>query len=147
MKSDLVFEYIEKIRQHFIIDIRAKMANGSIQQMQVVAQALGFQFKVGIRVSRGIELCFSAAVFHIDAINILHQLERFVLTDKLMQSSAKLIGDIVFSVRKRTSASKTRHNGTMRAPDTFGDFFSVNRTMPLLQWLSGLKYSDFQLRP
>ena len=63
-----------------------------------------------------------------------------------MQRSAKLIGDIVLSVGECTCATESSYNGTLFTSDTLGDFFPVNRTMPLLQRLSGLKYTDFQLR-
>ena len=48
MKIYLVFQVIKEMGQHLVVDIRAKMADGGIQQVQVVAQALGFQFQVSI---------------------------------------------------------------------------------------------------
>ena len=48
MKIYLVFQVIKEMGQHLVVDIRAEMADGGIQQVQVVAQALGFQFQVSI---------------------------------------------------------------------------------------------------
>ena len=46
----------------------------------------------------GIELCAFAAVFQIDLIHIMHQIQGLFFADILVQGAAKVIGDIIFSI-------------------------------------------------
>lgn len=59
----------------------------------------------------GVELGALAAVFHVDLIHILHQLQRLLFADVLVEGAAELIGDVILSVGKGTGAAEAVHNG------------------------------------
>ena len=102
----LVLQFPVQIAKNNIIDIRPQMTHLGIQQMQTVLQA-GFP-DCGVR--SGIELCSLPAVFQIDLIHIAHQLQGPGLTHMLMQASAEIIGNIVFSIGKSACAAEPAHD-------------------------------------
>ena len=77
IKVDLVLHLRIQIFQHNIIDICTKMTNRGIQQIQFVLQTKLFQ----VRSCGGVHLCSLSAIFHIDLVHILHQLNRLCLAD------------------------------------------------------------------
>ena len=59
---------------------------------------------------RRIELRALATITHIDLINILHQFERLFLANILIKRTAKIICNIIFSIRKCACTTKPAHD-------------------------------------
>ena len=93
----------------------------------------------------GIQLASLASVAHIDLIYIVHQLQRLLLTDILKEGAAKVVGNIIFAVRKRTGTAESTHNATALAADTGFYLLAINRTVALMQAMTCFKYGDLQL--
>jgi len=79
-------------------------------------------------------------------IYIFHQLCGCILADMLVQSSAKLIGDIIFSVGESACTAKSLHDRTGFAVDTGFYFLSVDGTFSFFQRMTGFKNRDLFLR-
>ena len=117
------------------------MTNGGVEQIQLILQTELFQ----VRACCGVHLCALTAVFHIDLIHILHQLDCLCLADIFIQSSAKIIGDIVLSVRESACTAKPAHDRTALALDTALYLLSVNRAAPPVKRMPCLEHCDFYL--
>ncbi len=85
-----------------------------------------------------------AAVSHIDFIDVVHQFQSFFLSDMLVKSTAEIIRNIIFTVRKRSGASEAAHNRAMLASYTAFYFNTVDRAMSLFKRISGLEYSNLE---
>ena len=110
--------------------------------MQVILHTLLLKATPG----RGIQSCPLTTVSHINLIHIAHQFQCLRLADILKQRTAKVVGDIVLAVRKRTGAAKSAHDGTGITPDTTLDLLSVDGTFPPAQFVSRLEQRNLQLR-
>ena len=64
----LILQVVVEVLQDHIVDIRAQMADGGIQQLQLVLDAELFELGAG----GGVELGSLAAEAHIDVIHIMH---------------------------------------------------------------------------
>ena len=122
-----------EVFQHHIIDVRAQMAHGSIQQIQLVLDAELFEPGTG----GGEEPGALAAVGHVDFVHITHQLQGVLFTDVLVQAAAEVVGDVIFSVGKRARAAEAAHDGTAFAADAGFDFFAVDGAAALFQGMAG----------
>ena len=131
-----------QVTQNNVVDIRAQMAHGGIQQMQVILHTAGFQAGTG----GGVQLGALSAEGQVDLIHIFHQFQGRLFTDVLIQGAAKVIGDVVFAVGKGACAAEAAHNGAIFAVDAGFDLVSVNGTAALFQLVAHFKHSDLQLR-
>ena len=104
------------------------MTHRSVQKLQLILQA--DLLKLGP--CGRIHLRLFAAVAGVDIIHIAHQLKGLLLADVFKKGSAKIIGDIVFSVRKCTCAAKAVHNGTGFTFYAGFYFLAVDGAMPVL---------------
>ena len=138
----MVFHCIIQIFKNNIIDICSEMTYGCIQKIQFILQTELLELSSCCR----IELCSLSAIFHIDIVYIFHQFNGFVFSDMLVQCSAKIIGDIIFSIGECTCATKAAHNRTSLTVDTVFDFFAVNRTFSFFKRISLFKNSHFVIR-
>ena len=118
----LILQIVIQVFQHHIVDVRAQMADGGIQQMQVVLDAGLLELGAG----GGVELGTRAAVAHVDFVHIAHQLQGLTLADILKERAAKVVGNVVFSVGEGTGAAETAHNGAGFAADAGLYLFSVD---------------------
>ena len=142
IKFHFILQFIEKILQNHIVDIGSQVAYRSIQKVQTVLHTDLFESGS----CRRIQLCSLSAVEQIDLIHVLHQFDSRLFTDMFVQSAAKIIGDVIFSVRKCTSSAETAHDGTALTVDTGLDLHTVDRTFSLIQHVTGLKDSHLQFR-
>ena len=138
----MIFHCIIQILQNNIVDICSEMTYGRIKKVQFVLQAKFFEFGPSCR----IKLCSLSAVFHIDIVYIFHQLNSFALADMFIQCSAKVIGDIIFSIRECTCAAETAHDRASLTVDTVFNLFAVDRTFSFFKRISLFKNSHFVIR-
>ena len=141
-KVDLFLQLGVEIFQDHIVDIGAQVANGSVQQVQVVLHAQLLELGAG----SGIQLAAVAAVLHVDLVHIVHQLQGLLLADVLVQSAAEIIGDIVFAIGEGTCAAETAHDGAARAVNAGLDLLAVDGTAAVGQSVAGFEDSDLQGR-
>ena len=118
------------------------MPDGSIQQVQVILNTEGFKPAAG----GGIELCSRAAVAKIDLVHIAHQIQSLLFADIFIQRSAKIIGNVIFSIRERACSAKAAHNTTAFAADAGFHLLPIDGTAPLAQGMACFKDSNLQLR-
>ena len=138
----MIFHRIVQILKNNIVNICSEMAYGRIQKIQFVLQAEFFKFGSCCR----IKLCSLSAVFHIDIVYVFHQLNSFALADMFIQCSAKIIGDIIFSIRECTSAAETAHDRTSLTVDTVFNLFAVDRAFSFFERISLFKNCHFVIR-
>jgi len=110
--------------------------------MQIVLHTQLFEFCTG----GGIELGAFAAVGHVDLVNVAHQLQRFCLAEILVKRTAKIVGNVVFSVGKSACAAESAHDRAAFAGNAGLDPDTVNGTFAVFQRVSGLKDGDLQFR-
>ena len=142
VKRDLFFQVGVEIFQHHVVDVGAEVAHRGVQQMQIVLHTQLFEFCTG----GGIELGAFAAVGHVDLVNVAHQLQRFCLAEILVKRTAKIVGNVVFSVGKSACAAKSAHDRAAFAGNAGLDPDTVNGTFAVFQRVSGLKDGDLQFR-
>ena len=99
-----------------------------------------------LTVCGGIKPGSFTAMHQVQFIYIFHQLCGCILADMLVQSSAKLIGDIIFSVGKSTCTAKSLHDRAGFAVDTGFYFLSVDGTFSFFQRMTCFKNRDLFLR-
>ena len=109
--------------------------------MQVMLDALGLKPRTG----SCIKFCAFAAEFQIDLVDIFHQIQGLFLADVLIERAAKIVGNIVFTIRESAGAAKAAHNAAAFAVDTGLDFVTVDGAFPLFQGMARLKNSYAQL--
>ena len=141
-KLHFVLEIIIEIFQNHIVDIRAQVPDGGIQQVQVVLNAKGLKPAAG----GGIELCSRTAIAKVDLVHIAHQIQSLLFADIFIQRSAKIIGNVIFPVRESACTAKAAHNAAAFAANTGFHLLSIDGTVPLAQRMARLKYSNLQLR-
>ena len=88
-----------------------------------------------------------AAMDQIDPVYILHQLNGLFPADIFIESAAEIIGDIILAIGESAGAAESIHDGTGLAADAACDLVPVNRALPFLQHVAGLKDRDLQIRP
>ena len=131
-----------EVLQHHIVDVRSQMPHGGVQQVQVVLQTQ----LLDAGVAGGVELGALPAVFHVDLIHILHQLQRLLFADVLVEGAAELIGDVILSVGEGAGAAEAVHNGAGGAVNAAFDLHTVNGTAAALQRVAGFKQRQLQVR-
>ena len=142
VEIDLRLELGEEVFQHDEVDICAEMADGGVEQVEAALQAARLEGAV----RGGVELCARTAVRDVDLVHIIHQLQRLLFADVLIERAAEVISDVVLAVGERTCAAEAVHDRTGRAADAVLHVLAVNGALALFQRLSLLKYGDFQLR-
>ena len=75
----------------------------------------------------------------IDLINIIHQINCLFTADMLVQRTAEIIRNVVFSIGESACSAKSTHDRTGRTFDTGFHLLAVNRTTALLQRIARLK--------
>ena len=139
----LVLQFIVEVREHLVVDVRAQVPDGGIEQVQPVLQAFSLQPGGG----GGIELGLCAAMGSIDRVHVFHQFDRLVLADELVERAAEGVGNVVFPIREGAGAAEARHDGTVFAVDAFGDLFAVDGAFALFQRIARLEDGDLHVRP
>ena len=69
---------------------------------------------------------------HVDVIYILHQLSSSLLTNIFVQSTAKIIGNVIFTIRECASAAETAHNRAGLTLNAGFHLFTVDWAVTLL---------------
>ena len=142
VEIDLWFQLGKEIFQHYKIDVRSKVPDRRIEQMQIALQAASLERAVG----RGIQPCVLPAVADVDRIDVVHQFHGLLFADIFIKRAAEIVRQVVFSVRKRPRAAEAVHDRTRRTADAVLDRFAVNGTFAFFERLSLFKHSDFLLR-
>ena len=83
---------------------------------------------------------------HVDGIHIVHQLQRLLFADMFVQRAAEVVGDIVFTVRKRACAAESAHDRAAFAVDTGFDLLAVDGTFALFEAVTRLEYRCLEAR-
>jgi GMP synthase PP-ATPase subunit len=94
---------------------------------------------------RAIKFSSLATELQIYIVNVAHKIKRLIFADIFIQGTAKIIGDIIFSVGKRTRAAKSAHNRAALASDTVFDFFAIYGAMPFIESVTSLEYRYLQI--
>ncbi len=142
VKVHMLLQLGIQVLQYLVVDVRAQMADGGVQQVEVVLQAQPLEAAVG----GGVQLCARAAARHVDVVHIAHQLHGLLLADVFVQRPAELVGQIVLAVGERARAAEAVHNGTGPAVDAGLHLVAVNGTVPLLQRIARLQHGHLPLR-
>ena len=132
-----------QVLKDLVVDVRAQVPHGSVQQVQIVLQAQPLEAAVG----GGVELRPRAAAGHVDVVHIVHQLHGLLLADVLVQCAAELVGQVIFAVGERARAAEAVHNGAGLAVDAGLHLVAVDGTVPLFQRVASLQHSHLPLRP
>ena len=138
----MIFHCIIKIFKNYIIDICSQMTHRSIQKIQFILQTEFLELRSCCRIKFG----SLTAIFHINIIYIFHQFNCLALANMLVQRSAKIIGNIIFSIRKCACAAKSAHNRASLTIDTVFYLFAVNRTFSFLKGISLFENCHFTVR-
>ena len=94
IKIHLFLQLRIQIFQNQIVNICTQMAYRCIQKMKVMLNTFFFKLGTGSR----IQLRSCPAITQINIIYIIHQIKSLLLTNILVQSTAKIIGNIVLSI-------------------------------------------------
>ena len=137
-KLHLILQIRIQISKHDIVDSRPQMTYRCIKQMQIILNA----YRLEPCTRRRIELRALATITHIDLINIFHQFERLFLANILIKRTAKIICNIIFSIRKCACTTKPAHDWAALTADTVFHLISINRAMPFVQCMSCFKHSN-----
>ena len=106
--------------------------------MQVITQRFGTDSAV-----------FSAEIFArrtvaaVQLINVVNQINNFVMGQVFIQPAAKLRCKIIFAVRKRTGAAEPAHNIAGHAAQAVVYLFLRQRAFALLNGVSFLQNNHF----
>ena len=138
---DLVLQVVVKIFKNYIVDICSEMTHRSIKKMKVILNAKGLETGA----CGAVKLTSLAAIAHIYLIHVVHQIKRVLFADVFVQSSAEIVGDVVFTVGECSRTAKAAHNRTALTADTGLDLFSVNRATALVESVSRLEHRNLQL--
>ena len=71
----------------------------------------------------GIQFGVFCSMCGIDMIHIVHQIQSGLSSNMFIKSTAEIIGNVVFTVRKSAGASKSAHNSAGFTFDAGGYFF------------------------
>ena len=138
-----LFQLAVEIFQHHVVDVGAQVADGGVQQVEVVLQAQLFH----LGVAGGVQLCALAAVFHVDFVHVFHQFQGRRLADVLMEGAAELVGDVILAVGEGAGAAEAVHNGAGGALDAALHLHAVDGAVAAGEGMARLKEGDFQLGP
>ena len=138
----LVLQFFINIFQNDIVHIRSQMANGCVQQGELVLHTNLLE----LGAHGGVLLRIPAALGAVDFIHVIHQLQGLLPADVLVQRPAKIIGNVVLSVGERSGAAEAVHNGASRAVDAGFYILSVDGTFSLLQRISLFENAHLQFR-
>ena len=142
IKVHMVFHCIVHIFQNNVVDVCSQMTYRCIQKIQLVLKAEFLEFGSCC----GIKFGSFSTVFHVNVIYIFHQVNGFFFADMLIQSTTKIIGDIIFSIRKCSCATETAHNRTSLTVDACFYLFSINWTFSLFKRISLFKNCHLAVR-
>ena len=97
-----------------------------------------------LRTGGGIELGALTAVEHVDLVDIVHQLERLLLADVLIERAAEVVGEVVFAVGEGARAAEAAHDRAALAADAALDLLAVDGTAALVETVARLEHGDLQ---
>ena len=117
------------------------MADGGVEQIQLILDAELFELRAG----GGVELRALAAVGHVDLVNVVHEIERLLFADVLVQRAAKVVGDVIFAVGERARAAETAHDRAALAADAGFDLVAVDGAVALFKAVAGFEHGDAQI--
>ena len=138
----LVLQLGVEVFQHLIVDVGTQMADGGVQQVEIVLQTQPLEAAVG----GGVQLCARAAVGHVDVVHIAHQIHGLLLADIFVQGAAEGVGEIILTVGKRARAAEAVHNGAGLTVDAGLHLHAVDGTAALLQRVARLQHGHLPLR-
>ena len=141
VEVDLVLEQVIEVREHDEVHVRAEMADGGVEQVELILDAELFELRAG----GGVELRALAAVGHVDLVDIVHEIERLLFANVLVQRAAEVVGDVVFAVGKCARAAETAHDRAALAADAGLDLVAVNGAVALFKAVTGLEHGDAQV--
>ena len=137
---DLLLQLLIEVFQHNEVDVRAEMADGGIEQVELVLDAELFETGAG----GGVEFGARAAVGHVDLVDIVHQLERLLLADVLVERAAEVVRDVVLPVGERARAAEAAHDRAGLAFDARFHALAVDGTAALGERMARLENGDLQ---
>ena len=135
IEVDVILQVVIQVLEDSIVNICAQMTDRCIQQVEIVLQALTLE----LAPCGGVEASALAAVCHVDLVHIVHQLQRLVLADVLIESAAELVGDVIFTVGESACTAKAVHNGAGLALDAGLDLHAVDGALALMEGIARLK--------
>ena len=137
---DLLLQLLIEVFQHDKIDVRAEMTHRRVQQIQLILNAELLK----ARPRRGVELRALAAVRHVDLVHIVHQLQRLLLADVLVERAAEVVRDVVLPVGERARAAEAAHDRAGLAFDARFHALAVDGTAALGERMARLENGDLQ---
>ena len=132
----------EQVLEDHVVDIRAQVPDGGVQQVELVLDAQLLETGAG----GGIELGPLAAEGHVDGVHVLHEIQGLPLADVLVEGAAEIVGDVVLAVGEGPRAAEAGHDGAGPALDAGLDLVPVDGAAPLLQGVPLLKHGHPLLR-
>ena len=141
VEVDMLLQLGVQVLQHLVVDIRAQMPHGGVQQVEIVLQAQTLEAAV----RRGVQLGAGAAAGHVDLVHVAHELHGLLLADVLIQCAAELVGQVILAVGEGAGAAEAVHDGTGLAVDAGLDLIAVDGTVPLLQRVARLQHRHLPL--
>ena len=96
-----------------MVDVGAQMPHRCIEQLELMLQA-GLLER---RVCRGVQLGSRSSVTEVDLVHVLHEAGGLLLANVLVKVAAKVVGDVVLSVREGPRTAKAAHDGAALAVD------------------------------
>ena len=69
---------------------------------------------------------------HVDLIHVFHKLSSCLFANVFVQSAAKIIGNVVFTIGECARSAESAHNGAGFTFDAGFDLITVNRAVTLL---------------
>ena len=142
MKIDAVFHLRIQIFQNDVVDISSQVTDRCVQKPELILNADFFKICPGC----GIKLSSLSPMGEIDGIHIMHQLQRLLFADMFVERSAEVVGNVVFAVTESACSAKSGHDRAALAAYAGLDPVPIDRTMPFLQLISALKYTDLPAR-
>ena len=141
VEVDLVLERSVEVREHDEVYVRAEVTDGGVEQIELILDAELFELCAG----GGVELRALAAVGHVDLVDVVHEVERLLFADLLVQRAAKVVGDVILAVGKRARAAEAAHDRAALAADAGLDLIAVDGAVTLFEAVTGLEHGDAQI--
>lgn len=142
IEVNMVLQLVVEMSENDIINVRAEVADGGIEQFHPVLQTELLEVRAGGRV----ELCPFAAVLHVDRVHVLHERRGFVAADILIQRSAKIVRDVVFPIGEGTGSAEAAHDRAGLAVNAVLDLHPIDRAFAAGELVPLIEDGDRELR-
>ena len=139
VELDLILQVIIEVLEHDIVDVGAEVTDGRIEEVEAMLHAGLLKLRAGRRV----ELRALATELEVDLIDILHQLDRVLLADILVERAAEIVRDIVLSIGESTGTTETAHDRTAVTVNAGLDLLSINRALTTAKLVTMLENRNF----